>query len=237
MNFLALDTSSNACSVALRFDGQTSERYAVEPKGHTRLLLPMIREILDDAGATLARLDALILGNGPGSFIGLRIAASVAQGLAFAAGLKIVPVSSLAAVAAECMLTDGAANVAVAQDARMGEVYLGLFSAGSDGVPAAVAKEVLHGSAPIPELGQGHWTAAGSGWQRYPALREANRDRLSAISEVALPRANYLLRCGAVAWRAGAAIEPAELVPAYLRMKVAEKPAIEPSRIPNSTNR
>ena len=224
MNFLALDTSSDACTVALQFEGRISERHAVEPKQHTRLLLPMIRELLEDAGTTLAKLDAIVLGNGPGSFIGLRIAASVAQGLAFGAGLNVVPVSSLAAVAAECMQKDGAASVAVTQDARAGEVYLGLYSAGNDGLPAPVSAEMLHGSAPIAELQQGGWTAAGAGWQRYPGLREANRDRLSGFSDVTLPRAIYLLACGAAAWEAGAAIDPGELVPAYIRMQVAATP-------------
>ena len=224
MNFLALDTSSDACTVALQFEARISERHAVEPKQHTRLLLPMIRELLEDAGTTLAKLDAIVLGNGPGSFIGLRIAASVAQGLAFGAGLNVVPVSSLAAVAAECMQKDGAAKVAVTQDARAGEVYLGLYSADNDGLPDPVSAEVLHGSAPIAELQQGGWTAAGAGWQRYPGLREANRDRLSGFSDVALPRAIYLLACGAAAWEAGAAIDPGELVPAYIRMQVAATP-------------
>ena len=94
MKLLALDTSSIACSVAVRVDEVIIERHEEQPREHTRLLMPMIESSLDEAGTTLAGLDAIILGNGPGSFIGMRIAASVAQGLAFGAGLKIVPVSS-----------------------------------------------------------------------------------------------------------------------------------------------
>ena len=224
MRLLALDTSSLACSVALQVDDEIFDRHEEQAREHTRLLIPMIAQTLRQGSVALSELDAIVLGNGPGSFIGMRIAASVAQGLAFGAGLNVVPVSSLAAVAAECMQKDGAAKVAVTQDARAGEVYLGLYSAGNDGLPDPVSVEVLHGSAPIAELQQGGWTAAGAGWQRYPGLREANRDRLSGFSDVALPRAIYLLACGAAAWEAGAAIDPGELVPAYIRMQVAATP-------------
>jgi len=225
MNFLALDTSSDACSAALQYQGQTLQRHVVEAKQHTELLMPMIRQLLKEAGAALADLDAVVLGNGPGSFIGLRIAASVAQGLAYGAGLKIVPVSSLAAVAAECMASGTAGNVAVTQDAHMGEVYLGLFAAGAGGVPSALADEILHGRTRIAALQDGAWTAAGAGWQRYPELLEANRERFAHVSDVRVPRATYLLQNAAAAWQAGMAIEPQFLAPAYIRMKVAEKSA------------
>ena len=101
MNQLALDTSSLSCSVAINVGDKLFERHEEQAREHTRLLMPMIREVIEEAGVSLTDLDSIVLGNGPGSFIGLRIAASVAQGLAHGAGLKIVPVSSLAAVAAE----------------------------------------------------------------------------------------------------------------------------------------
>ena len=96
MNLLALDTSSIACSVAVRSDGRIFKQHEEQPREHTRLLMPMIRSVLFDAEVDLSDLDGIVLGNGPGSFIGMRIAASVAQGLAFGAGLKIAPVSSMA---------------------------------------------------------------------------------------------------------------------------------------------
>ncbi len=105
MNLLAIDTSSDACSVALQSGDEINEQFVVQPKEHTNILIPMIKDLLYDAGVDMQELDAIVLGNGPGSFIGMRIAASVAQGLAFASGLKIVPVSSMAAVAAEVMHT------------------------------------------------------------------------------------------------------------------------------------
>ena len=109
MNLLALDTSSIACSVAVRIDSRIYKQHEEKPREHTRLLMPMIRSALIDADVELCDLDGIVLGNGPGSFIGMRIAASVAQGLAFGAGLKIAAISSMAAVAAEV----GAAGSAV----------------------------------------------------------------------------------------------------------------------------
>jgi tRNA threonylcarbamoyladenosine biosynthesis protein TsaB len=92
VNLLAIDTSSLACSVALRVGDVVIERHEEQAREHTRLLTPMIREVLTESGMHLPRLDAIVLGNGPGSFIGMRIAASVAQGLAHGAGLSVVPV-------------------------------------------------------------------------------------------------------------------------------------------------
>ena len=125
MNLLALDTSSNACSVALQVGDSIFEKHVVEPREHTKILVPMIEALLREADTRLSELDAVVLGNGPGSFIGMRIGASVAQGICHGAGKKIVPVSSLAAVAAEVICEHDAQNVLVAQDARMHEVYLG----------------------------------------------------------------------------------------------------------------
>ena len=122
MNLLALDTSSLACSVALSMGNDLLERHEEQEREHTRLLVPMIRSLIDEAEIEMSDLDAIVLGNGPGSFIGMRIAASVAQGLAHGAGLGIVPVSSLAAVAAEVFANGDEEFVAVTQDAHMSEV-------------------------------------------------------------------------------------------------------------------
>ena len=113
MKLLAIDTSSLACSVALQHDGDLIERHEEQEREHTRLLVAMIRAVLDEAKMATSDLDAIVLGNGPGSFIGMRIAASVAQGLAHGAGVRIVPVSSLAAVAVEVFQQGDAAEVVV----------------------------------------------------------------------------------------------------------------------------
>lgn len=228
MRLLALDTSSVACSVALAWENKVYARHEVQPREHTRLLMPMIRSVLAESATTLADLDAIVLGNGPGSFIGMRIAASVAQGLAHGSGLGIVPVSSLAAVAAEVLAESPGSLVAVTQDAHMSEVYLGLFASDADGLPVAVSEERIHGQGPIAELAQRpniKWTPAGAGWQRYPQLLESNRGRLTTSSAALYPQAKQLLAIGAAGLRSGGVQSPASLEPAYLRQKVAEAPA------------
>ncbi len=227
MKLLALDTSSDACSVALQLDNTISETHVVEPKQHTRLLIPMIRDLLRDAGIDPGDLDAVVLGNGPGSFIGMRIGASVAQGLAFGSGLKIVPVSSMAAIAAEVMEIYSAAEVIVAQDARMNEAYLGIYRNNGEGIPTAVTDEMLQPIEKIDGLAAANTSelfAAGKAWGKYPALLELNRSAISEIVDVQYPKARYLLGLGTRAWREGEAIEPENLAPAYIRTKVAEKP-------------
>jgi len=228
MKLLALDTSSIACSVALQIDNTIIERHEEQPREHTRLLIPMIESSLSEAGTALAELDAIILGNGPGSFIGMRIAASVAQGLAFGSGLEIVPVSSLAAVAAEVFAERDAFEVVVAQDAHMHEVYLGIYRRDADGLPDELMPERLQGPAAIAELDSsldGSRIAAGFGWQRYPDLLAVNEGHFATVLDVLYPRARHLLPLGATGLANGLAVAPQDIVPAYLRQKVAEKPA------------
>jgi tRNA threonylcarbamoyladenosine biosynthesis protein TsaB len=224
MRLLALDTSSLACSVALQDGDAVIWRHEEQAREHTRLLVPMIEDVLAEAGVTAGELDVIVLGNGPGSFIGMRIATSVAQGLAHGAGIRIVPVSSMLAVAAEVMETGSAEAVAVSQDAHMDEVYLGLYAAGCGGLPAVVGSERLHDQSVISELelDPGRYAAAGYGWQRYPRLLEANRPLLASVVSVAHPSARYLLPTGRVLAESGAAVEPQDVVPAYLRQTVAQ---------------
>jgi tRNA threonylcarbamoyladenosine biosynthesis protein TsaB len=227
VKLLALDTSSLACSVALQVGDAVVERHEEASRQHTRLLMPMIRTVLEESQVDLRDLDAIILGNGPGSFIGMRIAASVAQGLAFASGLSVVPVSSLAAVAAQVFDRDPADEAVVAQDAHMSEVYLGIFGRDDAGLPVARGGERLHGIGRIEALAAGRpdrRVAAGEGWVRYPQLQAVNREFFTAIMDLRLPRAGYLLPLGAAGLRAGLAIPPQDISPAYLRQKVAQAP-------------
>ncbi len=223
MKMLALDTSSVACTVAVRAGDTLVERHEEQPREHTRLLMPMIRSALQEADMLLADLDAIVLGNGPGSFIGMRIAASVAQGLAHGAGLKIIPVSSLAAVAAEVFESTDAEQVGVAQDAHMNEVYWGLFERGDGGLPEHIGDERLQRQDIIAELNEMAMVrriAAGYGWQRYPSLMTLNRLFFCDESQVLYPRAKFLLTLA----QQTDAVKPQDIAPAYLRKKVAEKP-------------
>ena len=220
MNLLALDTSSNACSVALQVGDETIEDHVVEPRAHTTLLMPMISKILQDGDIALTDLDAIVLGNGPGSFIGMRIGASVAQGLCFGSGQAVIPISSLAAIAAEVMAEHEAPHVVVAQDARMNEVYLGCFRKRQDGLPEPEHDEKIVFAGELSLLNEGY-TAAGGGWERYPDLKSINKSKINEFVPVEFPRARFLLQ---LAERSPVAIPAEQLAPAYLRSKVAEKP-------------
>ncbi|MDX1507556.1 MAG: tRNA (adenosine(37)-N6)-threonylcarbamoyltransferase complex dimerization subunit type 1 TsaB [Woeseiaceae bacterium] len=222
MNRLALDTSSLACSVAISVNDSVLGRHEEQSREHTRLLMPMIRELLGEAGVSLQELDGIVLGNGPGSFIGMRIAASVAQGLAHGAGLRILPLSSLAAVALRA--GEPGDVVAVAQDAHMNEVYLGVYEVLSPEAVRAIGGETLQPQAAIAELPD--CIAAGYGWQRYPALLEQNQGAVQHVSDVLYPDARDLLRLAGPLFERDA-IAPEDVQPAYLRQKVAEKPGGE----------
>jgi len=204
------------------------ERHEEQPREHTRLLTPMIRSVLTEADVAVADLDAIVLGNGPGSFIGMRIAASVAQGLAYGAGLNVVPVSSLAAVAAQVFAETDANEAIIAQDAHMNEVYLGAYRRGDANLPEPVFPERLHGQTVIAELegsDAAGRVAAGFGWQRYPQLAAVNESLLQERLDLLHPRARFLLPLGANSLQLGRFIDPKDIMPAYLRNKVAEEPS------------
>ena len=122
MKLLALDTATEACSAALYIDGEITQKYEIAPRKHSSLLLPMVDTLIKDAGISKTDLDAIAFGRGPGSFMGVRIATGVAQGIAFALSLPVVPVSSLAAMAMVNYTETGATHNACAIDARMNEV-------------------------------------------------------------------------------------------------------------------
>lgn len=231
MKLLAFDTSTTACTAALGVAGRVIERHEVREREHTRILVPMLRELMTEGGVDYRDLDAIVLGNGPGSFIGMRIAASLAQGLGFAAGLPVVPVSSLAALAARAFAGSAARHAVVAQDARMEQVYLGLYRRGADDLPEPLGDERLHAQLRVSELdalgalGAVDTVAVGGGWRRYPALLAANEDLVSFDPDCRYPRAADLLTLGARAWRHGEWISPDAVSPAYLRLEVAVPPA------------
>ena len=125
MKLLALDTATEACSVALNIDGELTEHYELLPRRHSRELLPMVEKIIAAAGLSLTQLDAVAFGCGPGAFTGLRVATAMAQGLAFGADLPVIPVSTLAALAQQAHRCYQSTHVLAAIDARMDEVYWG----------------------------------------------------------------------------------------------------------------
>ncbi|MEH0714499.1 tRNA (adenosine(37)-N6)-threonylcarbamoyltransferase complex dimerization subunit type 1 TsaB [Vibrio owensii] len=167
---LAIDTATENCSVALLVNDRVISRSEVAPRDHTKKVLPMVDEVLKEAGLTLQDLDALAFGRGPGSFTGVRIGIGIAQGLAFGADLPMIGVSTLAAMAQASYRLHGATNAAVAIDARMGEVYWARYTRQENGEWAGVDAECVIPPARLAEEAQADdktWTKAGTGWDAY----------------------------------------------------------------------
>lgn len=225
---LAIDTSSDACSVALQAGGQVLCRFTDEPRKHAERILPMVDEVLVEAGLRLTQLDALCLGCGPGSFTGLRIAAGTVQGLALGADLPVVSVSSLAGLAQRALREFGWRRVHAAFDARMGEVYWGSYewnAAGEwlvQGRECVCRPETLAVTAGIA-VAEG-WTGVGSGWLYRPALEGATGPLVQCAPDV-LPHARDLLPLAQRKWQRGETLTAAQVVPVYLRNDVAVKSA------------
>jgi len=215
LKILALDTSTEYCSAALWLDGE--ERQCLEHAGqrHSQLLLPMVDRLLAEAGLTVRRLDGIAAAIGPGSFTGLRIATAVGQGLAFGAGLPVVPVGTLAALAEGC----DAPQVATALDARMGEVYFGAFRRSAAGIEPVI-EPTLAAPEAVPSLPVGRWVACGVGFDRFGAALTARLGPIEILHD-RHPEARFVARFAARRLAAGERHEADALVPLYLRDKVA----------------
>lgn len=217
MKLLAIETSTEACSVALYLDGEVIARHEPAPRRHTQLVLPWADELLAQAGVRKSQLDAIAVGRGPGAFTGVRLAIALAQGLALALDRPVLPVSTLAVLA----MQGQGSEVLAAIDARMGEVYLGQFERDADGLTRAVGAECLVAPAlavppDVPVHGVGTGFSAESG-----ALVARLGGRLLDVDAGALPRAADLARWAAAAFLRGEAVAPDRVEPAYLRDKVA----------------
>ncbi len=219
LNLLALDASTEYCSVALLCDGALTfhEEHAVQR--HSELILPMVEDLLADSGLALAQLDGIAFGAGPGSFTGLRIACGVAQGLAFGAGLPVVPVGTLVALAQET----GAQKVIACLDARMGEIYHAAYRREPAGWTEIVAPDVSPAqSAPVLD-GDG-WFGCGNGFAVYAdALAKRYGRQLDGIAAGLHPHARSIARLALPVLAAGGGLPAERAAPLYVRDKVALK--------------
>jgi tRNA threonylcarbamoyladenosine biosynthesis protein TsaB len=225
---LALDAATEACSVALLCQGELIVRSVESGKGHAQQILRMVEQVLAEAEVTLSMLDGLAASIGPGAFTGVRISVAVAQGLAFGAGLKVVPITTLEALSMQVL--DGDAVRAIAcLDARMGEVYWGCFAADAAlglievspsrvDPPDRVVSALAHpSSGPYSK----RYCGVGRGFAAYPVLAEIPGVRIDELRCQALPSAGDMARLGVLRLGEGRAGDPADLQPLYLRDKVA----------------
>lgn len=222
MKLLALDSATEACSAALFLDGDVSERYEVIGRGHAGRLLPMVDELLKEARLSIADLDAIAFGRGPGGFTGLRIAAGIAQGLAAGNRRRVLPVSNLAAVAAAAKQSVGADRVLVCMDAHMGQVYWAAFDC-SGRLPVAVSEDRLSNPDDVSPPGGAAWFGAGHGFKNYPELAARLAAKLVDFDPSILPRAGEIARIAAVDLAEGRGLDASRALPVYLRNDVVHK--------------
>ena len=223
MKLLAVETATDACSAALAIDGVIHERYELASKEHTQLILPMVDNLLKEADLQPADLEGLAFGCGPGSFTGVRIATGIIQGLALGLDLLVMPVSTLAAIAQD-YFDHHQDNVAfVAMDARMGEIFWGVYQRDADGFAQLIGEEAVTpaGLVTFPELSG---VGLGTGWGVYQQiLLETVGGRVPHYEIDHLPRARAIAALGLRGFAKQLAV-PVELaMPVYLRDKVAKK--------------
>ena len=219
---LAIDTATEACSVALQNGDKVYSRFEVCPQQHSQKLLPMVDEVLKEAGMSLAELDCLAYGRGPGSFTGVRIATGMIQGLALGTGLPVVSVSTLAAMAWQASLASGSDRVYTAIDARMGEVYFASYQVTPDGLEPEVPEKVCPPDEAFDHCSDSKAAVAGTGWSAYEVLAEFTASTGAQVN-VLYPAAEAMLPLARASFMRNEAVSAVEVEPVYLRDKVTWK--------------
>lgn len=225
MKYIAIDASTEACSVALMINEKIHSRYELCPQSHSLVLLPMVDEVLKEANVSIQELDGLIFGRGPGSFTGVRIGIGVAQGLAFSADLPVVGVSTLQTMAQQAYQRHQEKTVLSAIDARMGEVYSGIFEADEHGIMQPLCDE----SVLVPELLAEHYQAysqniyaVGTGWDAYEKELSSLK-RQEGSPEILFPNAEAMLKIGIQLLQQGKGTSAENAQPVYVRDTVSWK--------------
>ncbi|MEO8330866.1 MAG: tRNA (adenosine(37)-N6)-threonylcarbamoyltransferase complex dimerization subunit type 1 TsaB [Gallionella sp.] len=219
MNILALETSTEYCSVAVWLDGSIVDRCELVGQRHSEVLVEMVDKLLRDAGVKLAQLDGIAFGMGPGSFTGVRIACGATQGLALGADLPVAGVCTLQALAE----ASGKTRVIAALDARMSELYLAAYEK-RDGAWITVVEPCLCKPEEAPMLTGEGWFGTGSGFAMHGAvLGERYAGQLESVDGSAIPQAAAIAALGAARFGLGQGVDAAAALPLYLRDRVALK--------------
>ncbi|MDP2324385.1 MAG: tRNA (adenosine(37)-N6)-threonylcarbamoyltransferase complex dimerization subunit type 1 TsaB [Gammaproteobacteria bacterium] len=218
---LAIETASERPGIALLRAGAITVREVRGLRAPSRSVFEWVRELLDEAGASLDQLDCIAFGAGPGSFTGVRVAVALAQALGYARGLPLCPVSSLAALAAGVIQNASAAGVACCLDARIGEVYFGIYGEDREWGVRPVVTDALLSPDAVGLPAHGKFLAVGPGWSAYPELTDRLRTRFTAVEAGQLPSAADVARLARPRFLAGRVVSPADARPNYLRDRVA----------------
>jgi len=218
---LGIETATDACSAALWLDGQITGRFEIAPRRHSELILPMVDSLLSEANAQLKDLDAIAFGAGPGGFMGVRIAAAIAQGLAFGVDLPLLPVSTMRIIAQVAYRQHAAEKVIAGWDARMNAIYWGAYQLDSNELMQPVAKDALNdpGEITAPE-GEG-WSTAGNAWQAYEGqLNPEFKDAIAQACDDVYPRSAALVELAQADLAVDNQISVFDVEPVYLRDQV-----------------
>ncbi|MCW8107190.1 tRNA (adenosine(37)-N6)-threonylcarbamoyltransferase complex dimerization subunit type 1 TsaB [Alteromonas ponticola] len=221
MNILAIDTATEACSVALHTEKNVIARFELCPQQHSQRLLPMVDEVLKEAAISLLDLDALAFGRGPGSFTGVRIATGMVQGLAFGANLPVAGISTLAAMAQQGFEQTDAETCACAIDARMGEVYFAIYQRNAEGMNELVKEQVCPPAEAAHLLKGRKFIPVGTGWQAYAELQQTLPPECTV--DILYPSAEFMLSLAARAVNDHNTVAADKVSPVYLRDKVTWK--------------
>ena len=219
MNLVALETSTEYCSLAVSRGAHLFERSFHAGQRHSELALPALRELLQQAELEMSGIDGVVYGAGPGSFTGLRIACGLAQGLALARSLPVAGIGTLLALAE----ASGADQVIACLDARMGEVYHAVYrKSGNDWMEMHAPG--LYRPDAVPHVEGAGWTGCGSGFRVHAAaLAQCYAGVLAHTDADAVPNASAMLRLAERVFAAGQGVDAAQAVPLYVRDKVALK--------------
>lgn len=219
---LAIDASTEACSCALNVEGKVVARFEIAPRQHAKLLLSMIKGLMEEHSFLYTDLDAIGVGCGPGSFTGLRIATGVAQGIAFGANLPVIPVSTLAALALQAHQLTGYKRILSCLDARIGEVYWAAYQI-NNSEPVLLNNEELCKAEMIENDDlekRNDWYGAGSGMAFISDIKQTIQKNITAYTENMQPRAAEIAILSSLSYAKGLLMDPVDLTPVYLRDKV-----------------
>lgn len=216
MRILAIDCSTEWLAVAVRDGEATRERREHAQQSHSQRVLPLVRELLDEASLDLRDFGGVAFGAGPGSFTGVRIACGVAQGLALGASLPVVAVPTLEVLAEDARARHGAQRVLACLDARMHEVYVAAYEHG-DGhwSEVSAARVIKPADVDVPA---GRWFGAGNGFAAYPSLV---RFAAEGSDATLVPTASAVARLASVRFAAGEGVAAEAALPHYVRHRVA----------------
>lgn len=231
MNILAIDTATEACSVALLHDGHLFERHELAPRRHAQLALPFVDAVLAEAGIGKRQLDAIAVGRGPGGFTGVRLAISLAQGMALGLDIPVLAVSSLAALALDIADEAPGATLLACIDARMGEVYAGVYRCAVDGLVQLQGDECVGPAARVLLPQAAKWAVTGSGWASYTEVLQQRIGVPVFADGARYPRAAMIARLALPRLTRGEGVAPEHALPVYLRDKVALTTAERSARV------